>query len=366
MIDTCRVKNENINYAEYIQLKSRVEEITGRKMKYSTKYRYHYTKDFKHIGFKKIMLKNQKYDENHYYHAVEIELHPVLMIKPDDYISLLHFKDVECFVNKFNKEIKKIDEILPEFDGWQLDRIDYAVQFYTEYTPLYIKLFQRGDRPDYLKPCYDDKSHRRKQREGSLYLKAEDFVTINFYDKYDELSKKHQDYKHLDLAKNLLRIEVQCYNRKIQKMKLGEFSQLVSIRDFFEPQVCKEVILSYYQQIIGTGAYVTLMNAKKIIDRSNLNSKEKLKEILELINVKKSIFTARKSFNKRYEKSDNKKFNRYLERLHKAGLNPVTIPVRKKYSSSNILLLNPIKDIIKQLDAEFSGIGLDEFTKLIV
>lgn len=367
MIDTCRLKNENINFAEYVQLKNRIEEITGRKMKYSTKYRYHYTKDFKHIGFKKIILKNQKYDKNYYYHAVEIELHPVLMIKPDDYISLLHFKDVECFVNRFNQEIKKIDEILPEFEGWELDRIDYAVQFYSEYTPLYINLFQRGDRPDYLKPCYDKKSHRRKQREGSLYLKAEDIITINFYDKYDELSKKHPNYKHLDQAKNLLRIEVQCYNRKIHKMKLGlgEFSQLVPLRGFFEPNICKAVILSYYQLIVGTGAYVTLMDAKKIIDGINLNSKEKLKEVLELVNTKKSIYNARKFYNKKHDKSDNKKFNRYLDRLRAAGLNPVTIPVRKKNDSINALLKNPIHEITNQLDAEFPKLNLDDYEKLI-
>ena len=109
-----------------------------------------------------------------------------------------------------------------------------------------------------------------------------------------------------------------------------------------------------------------MKEAKNFIDQSKLNSKEKLKEVLELINTKKSIYNARKHFNEKYDKPDNKKFNRYLERLRTAGLNPVTIPVRKKVESFNILLQNPIKEIIKQLGTEVSTIDVDEFTELIV
>lgn len=364
MVDTCRLKIE-ITYKEYKRFKNSIEETTGKKMNYHKKYDYYFTRHFKDIGFKKIILKNQKYDEKHYYHALEIELHPVLLIRPNDYISLLHYKEVESFICRFNEEIKKIDEELPLFEEWGLDRIDYAVQFYSEFASLLIELFQRGDRLDYLKPCYDEKQHRRRQRYGSLYLKAEDFITTNFYYKYDELMNRHPEYKHLGMAQNLLRIEVQCYKRKIQKMKSKDFSQFTSIKGFFEPEVCKKVILFYYQQIIGDGAYVTLKEAKNFIDQSKLNSKERLKEVLELVNTKKSIYNARKYFNKKHDKPDNKKFNRYLERLRAAGLNPVTIPERKKNDSINILLQNPMQEIIKQLDSEFPKLNLDEFAKLV-
>jgi hypothetical protein len=237
---------------------------------------------------------------------------------------------MESFVSKFNEVIKAIDKNLPCFNDWELVRIDYAVQFYTSYTSVYIDLFQRGDIPKYLKPCYDEISHRKKQKPGSLYLKSIDNVTVNFYDKYDQLNKKHPSYINIDEADGLLRLEVQCYKEQIQSLVSKDFSLLGNTKAFFDPEVCQKVILDFYIAIIGKGKYLSLADAKELIDQSKLKSKNELKEVLELVNEKRSISNARISFNKMYNQPDNKKFNRYLERLRQAEINPVTIPARIK------------------------------------
>jgi hypothetical protein len=49
--------------------------------------------------------------------------------------------------------------------------------------------------------------------------------------------------------------------------------------------------------------------------------KEALLEILELVNVKRGIWKARKTA------SDKKELDKWIKQLHEIGVNPVTIPI---------------------------------------
>jgi hypothetical protein len=364
MVDTCRLKYDKLTYSDYIHIKNSIEKIIGNKMRYDDKYNCFFTKHFKKSGIKTLIIKNQKYNDKYYYHAIELELHPVLFLRSNDYINLLKFSEMNSFVYKFNEAIKAIDNCLPDFEGWELVRIDYAVQFYTPYTSVYIDLFQRGDIPKYLIPCYDKVDHRKKQRPGSLYLKSIDNYTVNFYDKFDEFSKKHSSYENINDMQGLLRIEIQCYKRKIGNMFFNIPHHSGGISAYFDPDICKNVISEIYTTIIGNGEYLSLADAKELIDHSKLKSKNKLKEVLVLINQKRSISTAREAYNKMYNQLDNKKFNRYLERLHETGINPVTIPERIKSTISCQYLSNPFKYIFKNLERKKFNMDIYEFSEL--
>jgi len=97
---------------------------------------------------------------------------------------------------------------------WSTRRVDYTVDRYTDYTPLYIDLFQRGRIPRDME--------QRRRDPGSYYLElpSED-VTVNFYNKEDQLRNRgFQDGDRLMReARGLLRLEVQCQGRKLDHIR---------------------------------------------------------------------------------------------------------------------------------------------------
>lgn len=359
MIDTCRVKFDKLNFQEWVQIRKDIENHTQKKMNFHKEYGYLFTRYYKTYGIKKLILKNQMHNERFFYHSVELELHPIRFLRNDDYISLIHCNEIDEFRTMFNRLMKLISSQLPELEMWEPLRVDYAVQIYSKYTPLLIELFQKGERQRNLLDPYDPKQHRRKQLKGSFYLQSTDFVTINFYDKFDELTKKHPDYAQIEEAKGLLRFEVQCYQNYLRKM-IFEDRIANKLMDFFTPKCCETVLLDYYHRLIGVGHYVMLKDGKEMIMKSKCKQKQKMIEILELVNSKRSIPKARKKYRVENNLKDNRKFDRYLNKIRSIGLNPVTFPYRVKGVD---YIPNPLAELQKQIYIGFESQSIEDFVE---
>lgn len=217
--------------------------------------------------------------------------------------------------------MQKIHASLPRLEHWILNRIDYAVNINTPYVEEYIKLFQRADKPRLFKELYCSKSKTRKQLDGSFYL-FNDSVAINFYNKENE--RLSQNFNK-DGAKDLLRLEIQCKKPKTNTIKAKNKFDSRHLEHYLSEQISHQQLEYYYNKTIGTGDYYKLSEAIRIVQDSNstIKTKEKLINVLRLINKHRSIWRAREE--SQYNSSC---FNRYLKKIRVLGVNPVTIPSR--------------------------------------
>ena len=317
------IKHRIISPKDFDEIYKSLDKITGEKPRKANEGNY-ITGALKSIGFTNIQLTSKKINNKYKYNFMQIKiiLNPVKLLRKNK-LEVIEEDHLEKLRKVFAEEIKKIHVSLPILDYWTVNRIDYAININTPYVKEYIKLFQRADKPKGFKELYCSKSKKRKQLEGSFYLFSES-VVINFYNKESERLK--QDF-NADEAKNILRLEIQCKQLKINTLKVKNRFDSKCLKNYINKDISFKQIEYYYNNTIGRGNYYKLSEAISMIEDSNYtkNTKNKLVEVLKAINKNRSVWKARE--NSKYSSSC---FNRYLEKIKDLNINPVTIPCRWK------------------------------------
>lgn len=256
---------------------------------------------------------------------IEIKLKPKLLIDPQNYSDVTCFYELKDVENEFNKIIWTYISGLPGFFYWKCERIDFAVTITTRLVPKYIKLLKMGDIYKPFKQLADIFLHE----EGSVYLMSDsqDGVIINFYDKYDELSKnkpfigKEDNYVR---AINKLRLEVQCKEQKLWNIRARENLQSMTLLDFCgDISICKNVISEYFLMIAGKQDYYKLENAITKMREAKYDRKytdEELINTLKFINKAGCIWKAVELFEKK-----RNAFEKRIREIKRLGINPVLI-----------------------------------------
>jgi hypothetical protein len=207
-----------------------------------------------------------------------------------------------------------------------------------------MKLYKRSDIPRYYKeypPKYDEISHRMENTKYSHYL-INDSVNINCYWKSREQMKKHPDREWS--SENIIRFELQAKYRRMsylrQRIKKDvpdtELCNFLITSRLLGDEMVRTELKNYFSRVIKPGDYYTLKGAKKLINNhKNLyaDTKEKLIQVLELIDEHETIPNAREQFVPAILRESSRKrlkdeFNARLRRLADLGINPVTIPER--------------------------------------
>ena len=183
------------------------------------------------------------------------------------------------------------------------------------------------------------------QKQGSLYListaksKKDRSVTINFYNKLDELLKsllvetgkvlKDEDLE--DLPKDILRLEIQCHKRKTEHLKKKYNMPSKTIKYFLKAEIAYDVISTGVIRIAGFGDYHRKSIALDMIDQTKCRTltKEKMKRLIQ--DVAKQHSSVAKVRNSYMENNIMKKdeFNNLVRTLQKHNINPVTIGNKK-------------------------------------
>ena len=323
MLHTLTIKHKIISPKDFNAIYKSLEKITGEKPRKVNEGNY-ITGALKSIGFTNIQLTSKKINSKYKYNFMQIKiiLNPVKLLRKNK-LEVIEEDHVEELKKVFAEEIKKIHISLPILDYWTVNRIDYAININTPYVKEYIKLFQRGDRPKGFRELYCSKSKTRKQLEGSFYLFSES-VAINFYDKEHERAKQGFN---IDEAKNILRLEIQCKQLKINTLKVKNGFSDKCLKNYLSKDISYKQLEHYYNNTIGTGDYYKLSEAILIVQVSNYTYKTKktLIEILKTVNKNRSIWKAREE-----SKYSSNCFNRYLKQIRGLNITPVTIPGRWK------------------------------------
>ena len=312
---------------------------------------------FRNLGFTNIKLRTSII-KGYRINQIEIRLNPEIMLNGSK-IELFNPNSIKKIESSFDDTVQKIHSNLPTLQQWTVQRIDYAIQIYTIYSMYLVQLFNRGDKPSkkYSVGVYSKKDFRNVQMQGSLYMRNKS-VTINFYDKKDEQENAYMwgnsNKQDIMDSQNLLRFEVQCKRYKTNSLKQKYNFSSKCLSHFLCEYMAKNLILHYYNEIIGPGDYYKLNEAEKIINSSDYrnSTKENCINMLKLISDSRSIWKAREDFVKGkvikntdiYVQGSLATYQRRLKQIRNLNINPVAIP--KDYIKFPMRMIeNPIKQI---------------------
>lgn len=323
-------------------------------------YRCYKTNCFNNIGISSINLCRYFGSKAGCY--IELVVNCPKLIYNGDETKLANVTDYDIFEEKFNRIIQHLNHevfgtnLLPTLNGWQVRRIDYAVDIVTPFVNEYTAIFNKG---------YIPKGFSLKEYYNTSFHIKSDACNYNFYNKTEELAAKH----NIHINSNVLRLEVQCKTYKIRKLIKHYSLHSSNISLLWNESIAKDVITEAITRVIGANDFyplnilqnkiynsslpkaykhyawqlVKILNSDifnlselcKIVDASDDCKKDLLRETLHLYQKRltEKRFTktkvAIKGLNYSYAKSY----------LNKINLSPITIPQNCQAE----YLPNPIK-----------------------
>lgn len=268
------------------------------------------------------------------------------LIEQENRVLTYKESDHDAGVYAFNQIMMQVG--LPSWKFWKVSRIDYCIDIKTDHVADYIYLMQKGDIPRHQKLAYNPVNKRREHKKGSVYLiaRARDkrsrktgSMTVNFYNKH--LQKLNEQAvtmtvtdKEVEQARNILRLEIQCFLPKISSLKNKYKLSDTRLEQYLSDDICCTVIEDMLLKITRKGAYLRKSEALKAIDASSYQTctKMKLKAIIEAVSKQyQSVAKVRESFiaDGTVKKDE---FTRLIKRLDDLDVNPVTISDKKHIS----------------------------------
>ena len=219
---------------------------------------------------------------------IDARVNPSKVIYRESAIDIYKPSDYDIFQDRFNQEIKSFNlPFLPPLDGWKAHRVDFTYNISTPHVKEYIRLFHKADLRGFT--IKKDQHGHRAMKAGSLYINNS-AVTLNFYDKADEMQKAEGGTRHtpeeISQAKDILRIEVQASRDKLSNIKRKQEFTTKQITEFMkDPEAAEDLVLMYAEKVLGNATYrkkpaaVTLINKSK----KHQKTKEQLIAALEAI-----------------------------------------------------------------------------------
>lgn len=270
----------------------------------------------------------------------------------DAKVDVMTVSDINAVVEKFNMIARRLCPLMPKFDDWMVNRIDYCINVYTDFVEDYLNLLKKGDRP-YLKDWYDRQGNY-SQKPGSLYLvstakkKRSRGITVNFYNKQDEIRKSmgisenevelDQIDEVIQLAENILRLEIQCHRPKTEYLKKKYNMPKKEVRYFLNPEIAYGLIERYLLRIAGAADYNRKSVALQLVKQTSCRQETKDKMAQIIVDVAKQHSSIAKVRDKYAEAGimTKEEFGNLIRKMHGYGINPVTIRDNKKIKGKKL------------------------------
>ena len=211
---------------------------------------------------------------------------------------------------------------MPPVEFWWARRVDYAIDVpLPGFVPHYVVLAKRGNRPArFIDEC---------DKDGSAYPESKS-VTLNFYDKADQVAKEMQHLSYYDTlyaqAQNIFRLEVQCETDKLKSLRRAGVPDQ-TLGSFMSHQLAQTVVRGYYDKVLGQQDFHSLESAQDVVDayqgpcmgaaaRRNFMSRlHQIAAYATLPEAKAAVFGLNRS-----------SWGDFLRRCRTLNINPVTIP----------------------------------------
>ena len=220
-------------------------------------------------------------------YVIDARVNPSKVIYRESAIDIYKPSDYEIFQQCFNHEIKSFNlPFLPPLDGWKAHRIDFTYNIHTPYVKDYIRLMHKADLRGFTLKM--DQHGHRAMKAGSLYINNS-AVTLNFYDKADEMQKAEGGTRHTpEEIQDILRIEVQAGRDKLSGIKRKQEFTSKQISEFMtSPEAAEDLVISYASRVLGSATYRKKPAATTLINKSKKHQKTKEQLIAALEAVSK-------------------------------------------------------------------------------
>ena len=275
---------------------------------------------FVHVNFAKLLTRDEHIDLPYPEHTPEI------LSKLETYL-----KDIFAeYEPPYKGRGRKPKRGLKNLDELEVSRVDYTTQIEgltQDKINAYIRCLNKGDlsrlNPESTKKGYTG------MFKGSAYIKAKT-VTVNIYDKADEMRNKERSTSDIKSAEGILRIEIQCKRTKIMHI-CKQHNIKPTMRNLMNPEISKEVISYYLETIGGTHDYRRADDAATIIKRSD-NTPKTMEHMIFIPKYLNNHKTARLSEAKEALKANTSQstVDRTIKALKAIEINPVTLPVNSQ------------------------------------
>lgn len=211
-------------------------------------------------------------------YVIDARVNPSKVIYRESAIDIYKPSDYSLFQDRFNQEIKSFNlPFLPDLSGWKAHRVDFTYNISTPYVKEYIRLMHKADLRGFT--IKKDQHGHRAMKAGSLYINNS-AVTLNFYDKFDEMQKAEGGTRHtpeeIQQAKDILRIEVQAGRDKLSGIKRKQEFTSKQISEFMQqPEAAEDLVLMYASRVLGAATYRKKPAAITLINHSKKHQKTK-------------------------------------------------------------------------------------------
>ena len=223
-------------------------------------------------------------------YVIDARVNPSKVIYREKSIDIYKPSDYSIFQDRFNQEIKSFNlPFLPDLEGWKAHRVDFTYNLQTPHVKEYIRLFHKSDLRGFT--IKRDQHGHRSMKAGSLYINNS-AVTLNFYDKMDEMQKAEGGSRHtpeeIQEAKDILRIEVQAGRDKLSNIKRKQEFTTKQISEFMtSPGAAEDLVISYAEKVLGSATYHKKPAALTLINHSKKQKKTKEQLIAVLDEISK-------------------------------------------------------------------------------
>lgn len=223
-------------------------------------------------------------------YVIDARVNPSKVIYRESAIDIYKPSDYSLFQDRFNHEIKSYNlPFLPDLEGWKAHRVDFTYNISTPHVKEYIRLFHKADLRGFT--LKKDQHGHRSMKPGSLYINNS-AVTLNFYDKADEMQKAENGTRHtqeeISQAKDILRIEVQANRDKLSGIKRKQEFTSKQITEFMQdPGAAEDLVLMYAEKVLGSATYRKKPAAVTLINKSKKHQKTKEQLIAALDEISK-------------------------------------------------------------------------------
>ena len=343
MIDTLCIKYKFPDIDNYNECYTVIDNLTR-----DTSCRLHKIKKKTYIttalasmGLSEIRFFKQK---NFKGNIIQFTIKPARFIVWDSYLRLADcnrdYKVVEEIFNHIISYINNIagNSLLPQLLDWKVYRIDYAFDIETPDVQKYINLFKCGFVPKGFR--------HHKDYETSIYMTSKN-CRINFYDKLAQLRSKYEltdekikaELKHL--PEGILRLEIQCDNKKIQQIKEKYKLPKSSIEYLWDEKIAFDIISHYIKAIVGEedcySREETLQKLKAEYGTGRTFGRCSIL-ITKLVTCSDANLTKIKK-----EYQDKNKFKQLIFKIRCAKVNPIVLGAICSDTDNLKVLTNPCK-----------------------
>lgn len=211
-------------------------------------------------------------------YVIDARVNPSKVIYRESAVDIYKPSDYEIFQQCFNEEIKSFNlPFLPDLSGWKAHRVDFTYNISTPHVKEYIRLMHKADLRGFTLKM--DQHGHRAMKAGSLYINNS-AVTLNFYDKADEMQKAEGGTRHtpeeIQEAKDILRIEVQAGRDKLSGIKRKQEFTSKQISEFMQdPGAAEQLVTDYVYRVLGGATYRKKPAAITLINKSKKHQKTK-------------------------------------------------------------------------------------------